>query len=96
MTRNKTSYLWCFRIAIAKLDVLDDFDEVKLGVAYRHNGKKLTSYPGAYCDCGELQFRLKSMKLRKFKIKICYIRGIFGLLISWVLTSLTVTFCIKI
>ena len=44
--RNETDHIWCFRIAVSKLDVLDDFDEVKLGVAYRHNGKTLTSYPG--------------------------------------------------
>ncbi|KAK9239565.1 Adenylosuccinate synthetase [Lipomyces kononenkoae] len=30
---------------ITKLDVLDSLDEIKVGVAYIHNGKRLTSFP---------------------------------------------------
>lgn len=31
---------------IAKLDILDTFEEVKIGVSYRHKGKVLESFPG--------------------------------------------------
>ena len=31
---------------IAKLDVLDTFEEVKIGVSYKHKGKVLESFPG--------------------------------------------------
>ncbi|EDO32382.1 predicted protein [Nematostella vectensis] len=34
-------------LAIAKLDVLDTFEEVKLGVAYRYKGELLSSYPAS-------------------------------------------------
>lgn len=33
---------------LTKLDVLDGFDEVKIGVAYVVDGKELPSFPGAY------------------------------------------------
>lgn len=37
----------CFdSLVIAKLDILDTFEEVKIGVAYRHNGTVLESFPG--------------------------------------------------
>lgn len=32
-------------INVTKLDVLDDLDEIKIGVAYKHNGKELDSFP---------------------------------------------------
>lgn len=35
-----------FSIAITKLDILDGFDEIKIGVGYKHKGKKLLSFPG--------------------------------------------------
>ena len=35
-----------FRIAITKLDILDEFKEIKIGVAYRLNGQLLESFPG--------------------------------------------------
>ena len=31
---------------IAKLDILDSFEEVKIGVSYKHKGKVLESFPG--------------------------------------------------
>lgn len=31
---------------LTKLDVLDDLDEVKIGVSYMLNGKKLEGFPG--------------------------------------------------
>jgi len=33
------------KIAITKLDVLDDFDEIKICVGYALNGKKLKQFP---------------------------------------------------
>ena len=33
-------------IALTKLDVLDDLDEIKICVAYVHNGEALSSFPG--------------------------------------------------
>lgn len=33
-------------LVIAKLDILDTFEEVKIGVAYKHKGKLLESFPG--------------------------------------------------
>lgn len=35
---------------LTKLDVLDDLDEIKVGVAYTIDGKKLESFPGT-CFC---------------------------------------------
>ena len=32
-------------IAITKLDVLDDFDEIKICIGYEHNGKRLKTFP---------------------------------------------------
>ena len=39
-------------VALTKLDILDDFDEIKIGVEYLKNGKKLDHYPSSeqvYC-----------------------------------------------
>ena len=33
-------------LAVAKLDVLDSFEEVKIGISYKHKGKVLDSFPG--------------------------------------------------
>ena len=38
----------CFSIALTKLDVLDDLKEIKIGVAYKHNGECLPAFPGEY------------------------------------------------
>jgi adenylosuccinate synthase len=34
------------RLAVTKLDILDDMDEVKIGVGYSLNGQKLDTFPG--------------------------------------------------
>lgn len=36
---------WYDAINLTKLDILDDFDEIKVAIAYRHNGQELTSFP---------------------------------------------------
>ncbi|XP_031565273.1 adenylosuccinate synthetase isozyme 2-like isoform X2 [Actinia tenebrosa] len=58
-------------IAIAKLDVLDDFDEVKLGVAYLHNGRKLTSYPATQEVLHEVKVEYLTLPGWKTSIKHC-------------------------
>ena len=35
-------------MALTKLDILDDFDEVKIGVSYRLNGQSITAIPGEW------------------------------------------------
>ena len=35
-----------FSLAVTKLDILDVFDEVKVGVAYYLDGKKVETFPG--------------------------------------------------
>lgn len=43
-----SSFLFFFfdSLAVAKLDVLDTFEEVKIGISYKHKGKVLDSFPG--------------------------------------------------
>ena len=38
-------------ICLTKLDILDEFDEVKVGVAYKINGSPVEGMPGIYNDC---------------------------------------------
>ena len=40
------SFLFFDSLAVAKLDVLDTFEEVKIGISYKHKGKVLDSFPG--------------------------------------------------
>ena len=35
-----------FSICLTKMDILDTFDEIKIGVAYKLNGELLDSMPG--------------------------------------------------
>ena len=39
---------YCFRLAVTKLDILDGFDEVKIGTHYMKNGQKIEYYPGLW------------------------------------------------
>lgn len=34
------------RLAVTKLDILDVFDEIKVGIAYHLDGKKVETFPG--------------------------------------------------
>ena len=36
----------CCSIALTKLDILDVLDEIKVGVAYKINGKRIPHFPG--------------------------------------------------
>ena len=40
------TFLFFDSLAVAKLDVLDTFEEVKIGISYKHKGKVLDSFPG--------------------------------------------------
>ena len=40
------SFFFFDSLAVAKLDVLDTFEEVKIGISYKHKGKVLDSFPG--------------------------------------------------
>ena len=44
---------YCFRLAVTKLDILDGFDEVKIGTHYMKNGQRIEYYPGLWL----LQFK---------------------------------------
>ena len=35
-----------FRLAITKLDILDQLADLKIAVAYKYNGETLESFPG--------------------------------------------------
>jgi len=54
----------CYRINLTKLDILDQLDEVKIGVAYKLDGVELDSMPGMFknnlfiCVCLFLTFAL--------------------------------------
>lgn len=39
-----------FRLAITKLDILDDFDEIKVGIQYKLNGKVIEHYPASEAE----------------------------------------------
>ena len=39
-------FIFDYRLAITKLDVLDQLAEIKIAVAYKYNGEILDSYPG--------------------------------------------------
>lgn len=34
------------RLALTKLDILDALDEIKVGIAYKLNGKRIPYFPG--------------------------------------------------
>ena len=42
---------------LTKLDILDDFDEIKVGVKYTYKGKELEGFPGTsfLSDCWSSQ-----------------------------------------
>jgi adenylosuccinate synthase len=42
-------------IALTRLDILDNFDEIKLCVGYKHNGKVLNEFPASLKVLGEVE-----------------------------------------
>lgn len=49
-------------IAITKLDVLDDFEEIKVCTTYTHNGKELKSFPSDIPTLENIKMEFKSFK----------------------------------
>lgn len=45
LVKYSNSINWYDSINLTKLDILDDFDEIKVATAYEHNGKEITSFP---------------------------------------------------
>ncbi|GAX86845.1 adenylosuccinate synthase [Lebetimonas natsushimae] len=60
----------CDEVALMKLDVLDGFDEVKIGVGYERNGEKLDYFPSDLSDVEPIYETLpgwdKSSGIRKW------------------------------
>lgn len=42
---NRVSLIFQFRLALTKLDILDNFDEIKVATGYRIDGKSLKAPP---------------------------------------------------
>ncbi len=49
-------------INITKLDILDDLDEIKIGVEYRINGKKIDHMPGSIEELSKVEVVYETMK----------------------------------
>lgn len=47
--------IFIFRICLTKLDILDSFDEVKIGVEYQLNGKTLNYYPSSLFELASVE-----------------------------------------
>ena len=45
LVKYSNSINWYDSINLTKLDILDDFEEIQVAVAYEHNGKEITSFP---------------------------------------------------
>ncbi|EDO29959.1 predicted protein [Nematostella vectensis] len=58
-------------LAIAKLDVLDTFEEVKLGVAYRYKGELLSSYPASLEVLSKVEVEYLTLPGWKMSITNC-------------------------
>lgn len=42
-------------LCLTKLDILDTFPEIKLGVGYKLNGKKIDYFPSTACDLAAVE-----------------------------------------
>ena len=40
--------LWSSRLAVTKLDILDMFSEIKVGIAYKVDDQVIPHFPGVY------------------------------------------------
>ena len=45
---------------LTKLDILDDFDEIKVAIAYHHQGQKLESFPANAKVLAEIEVEYKT------------------------------------
>ncbi len=58
-------------INLTKLDVLDDLDEIKIGVEYKHNGQLLTSFPADLDILGQVEVVYETLPGWKEDISKC-------------------------
>ncbi|XP_015781848.1 adenylosuccinate synthetase [Tetranychus urticae] len=58
-------------LAVTKLDILDDFDEIKIGVEYEIEGKTLTSPPANANDLERVTVKYKTLPGWKQNISSC-------------------------
>lgn len=58
-------------ICLTKLDVLDTFDEIKVGVAYRYNGQELDSVPASLDIFSQVEIVYETFKGWKQDISQC-------------------------
>ncbi|XP_076816792.1 adenylosuccinate synthetase isozyme 1-like [Clavelina lepadiformis] len=62
------NYAW---IAITKLDILDDFEEIKVGVAYKHNGQSLPAFPASLEVLEEVEVEYITLPGWKAPTSVC-------------------------
>lgn len=60
------------RIAVTKLDILDNLEELKIGVGYKLNGKALTRYPASIADLSNVE--VEYVTLPGWKTSIANVR----------------------
>ena len=48
LKKKNLCFVFFFSLAITKIDVLDDFDEIKVAVDYKIDGKVLDSFPSIF------------------------------------------------
>jgi len=58
-------------VNLTKTDVMDSLEEVKIGVAYKHNGKLLTSVPGSLDVLANLEVEYETLPGWKTDISKC-------------------------
>lgn len=58
-------------LAITKLDVLDDLEEIKIATAYKHNGKRLDSFPANINVLEQVEVEYETFKGWKTSISKC-------------------------
>lgn len=59
------------RLAITKLDVLDQLDELKIAIGYKHNGDVLESYPASMEVLESVEVEYVSLPGWKCSVKEC-------------------------
>jgi len=89
-------------INITKLDVLDNFKEIKVGIAYKLNGKRLTSFPEDLHELAKVEVEYETLKgweqditkVKSYdelpenaKLYLQYIEKFLGVPIQWVGTG---------
>lgn len=48
-------YIFFFRLCLTKLDILDTLEEIKVGVAYKLNGKKIDYFPSSMTELSNVE-----------------------------------------